>query len=444
MKQVWAMLLCLLLFGGAGSVHASQAPIVRDLPPGLHIPEAAQPGPGFDVDRATAAYLDLLSPEQRQLSNEYFEGAYWLQLWSLLYGLGVSALLLMSGWSQRIRAFAQRRTQRAWLQSGLYAVAFLLLSFLLGFPFSFFTDFVREHQYHLSEQSLNGWLGDQLKGLLVMVILGTVALVVLYAAVRRAGDRWWVWASGLSFVFLLFLLMVEPVFIAPLFNDYKPLPEGPLRESVLSLARANGIPTAHLDWFDASKQTTRISANVSGLWGTTRINLNDNLISKTSPQEIRAVLGHEMGHYVLNHGLRLTVYLSLVLAFSFWLVHRAMDRALQCHGTRLGLGGRDDPAALPLAIAFFSIVSFVMTPLFNSITRQAEAEADAFGLDAAREPQGFAMAAMRLSTYRKIRPGPIEEILFYDHPSGYERVHAAMVWQKENLPTGPAAAPVSP
>jgi STE24 endopeptidase len=110
---------------------------------------------------------------------------------------------------------------------------------------------------------------------------GSVVLSLIYAAVRRSGSRWWLWATGLSFVFLLIAQLIAPVYFLPLLNDYKPLPEGPIREAVLSLARANGVPTSHVEWFDASKQTTRVSANVAGLLGTTRIALNDNLDRKS-------------------------------------------------------------------------------------------------------------------------------------------------------------------
>jgi STE24 endopeptidase len=439
---VRGVIVVVLLIAAFASAHAESS-IVRDLPPGLQIPDAARPGPSFDVDRATQAYLDILSPEQRKLSDAYFEGGYWLQLWGLLYGLLVAAIFLRTGLSRRLRDIGRRVSKRPWLQTMIYAFLWILIGFVLSLPFAIYADFVREHQYGLATQTFAGWSGDQLKELLVNLIVATPVLALLYAAVRRAGARWWVWASGGAFVLILFVIMLAPVFVDPLFNDYKPLRAGSVRESVLSLARANLIPTDNVVEFDASRQTTRISANVSGFLGTTRVALNDNLLEKTSEPEIKAVMGHEMGHYVLNHALRLTVYLTLVIALGFWIVHRAFDWALARWGGKLGLEGRGDPAALPLAIAILSIFFALATPLTNSIVRQAEAEADAFGLDAAQEPNGFAMAAMRLSTYRKLQPGTLEEIVFYDHPSGYDRVHRSMVWLKEHPGNPTAAAPLA-
>jgi STE24 endopeptidase len=448
MKVLLAVLFCTLsMLTASGPVlaePAAQGPMARDLPPGLQIPDAARPGPNFDVERATQAYLDLLSPEQRKLSDAYFEGGYWLQLWQLVYGLGVAGLLLWGGISRRLRELAQRLSPRPWLYTWAYGVLIVLAMFVLNLPMSIYVDFVREHQYGLATQDFSGWFGDALKSLGVSAVVVPLLLIVLYAAVRRTAANWWVWASGISFVFIVFAMMLAPVYVEPLFNDYKPLREGPIREAVLSLARANKIPTEHVVEFDASRQTTRISANVAGFAGTTRVALNDNLINKTSLPEIKAVLGHEMGHYVLNHNLRGTIYITLVLVFGFWVTHRAMDWSLARFGQRLKLRDRADPAALPLALAIFTIFFFLATPLVNSITRQMEAEADAFGLNAAREPNGFAMTAMRLSTYRKIHPGPLEEVIFYDHPSGYTRVRSSMIWLKENQDNPTANAPLAP
>lgn len=440
---LWSMALLLVGLMACQMVLADTA-LVRDLPPGLQIPDAARPGPTFDVDKATEAYLDLLSPEQRAKSDAYFEGGYWLQLWQLLYGLAVAWLLLFSGISVRMRNLARRISVRPWWTTFFYVIFWLLIGALLSLPMTIYADFFREHQYGLATQNFAEWSWDQIKDMLVSLVIVPVVISLLYVGIRRTGARWWIWASGGAFVFIMFFAMVAPVFISPIFNTYKPLRDGPIRESVLSLARANMVPTDNVVEFDASKQTTRISANVSGFAGTTRVSLNDNLLDKTSPPEVLAVMGHELGHYVLNHSLRGVIYFTLILTLGLFVVHRVFDRLLMRWGPRLGLEGRADPAALPLALAILSLFFFVATPLTNSITRQAEAEADAFGLNAAREPNGFAMAAMRLSTYRKIKPGALEEIMFYDHPSGYARVHRSMTWLKENQGNPTANAPIEP
>lgn len=432
------LMLALLLGFSMGVLAAPET----ELPPGLQIPEAARPGPDFDVDKATQAYLDLLTPEQKAQSDAYFEGGYWLQLWDLLYGLVVAWILLRTGLSRRMREVAQRLSRRPWPMTLIYAIQWLVVLTVLMLPWTIYTGFFREHAYGLATQTIGEWSLDQLKGLLMLLVMMPPIIALLYAAVRKTGARWWVWATGGTFVLTLFMMMIAPVFLDPVFNDYKPLREGAIREQVLSLARANLIPTDNVVEFDASRQTTRISANVSGFLGTTRVALNDNLLNRTSQPEILAVMGHEMGHYVLNHGLRLVVYFTLLFGLGFWVVHCLFDKALARWGSRFGLEGRTDPAALPLALAILSLFLFLSTPLANSIIRQAEAEADAYGLNAAQEPNGFAMAAMRLSTYRKIHPGPLEEIFFYDHPSGYARVHRSMTWLKEHQDNKTANAPL--
>jgi STE24 endopeptidase len=408
------------------------APIARDLPPGLQIPNAAQPGPQFDVDKATEAYLDLLSPEQRKLSDRYFEGGYWLQLWEMLWNVAACVLLLATSLSASMNRWSLRVSKNKWISTPIYVVPFIIALSLLNLPLSIYADFLRERQYGLSEQAFGGWMRDQMVEVVANSVVSAVALTFIYAAVRRAGARWWMWATGLSYIFLMIAQLISPLFIEPLLNDYKPLPEGPVREAVLSLARANQVPTNHVEWFDASKQTTRVSANVAGLLGTTRIALNDNLLNRTSLPEIKAVLGHEMGHYVLNHEWKGPVLLTLIIGLTMALLNGCMDKALTRWGGHFNLHDRADPAALPLAVALFSVIFFLLTPIQNVVIRSFEGEADAFGLNAAREPHGFAMQAIRLSTYRKIKPGAFEEFLFYDHPSGYERVHGAMIWLKEN------------
>jgi STE24 endopeptidase len=230
--------------------------------------------------------------------------------------------------------------------------------------------------------------------------------------------------------------MVAPVFIAPLLNTYKPITDATIRDSILALARANEIPVDQVYEFDASRQTTRVSANVSGLLGTTRISLNDNLLKQCSLPEIRHVMGHEMGHYVLNHTMKLVAGFAIFAFIAFLLTRSLFDWAVRKWGARWDVRGIADPAGFPLLVLIFTTFGFLFTPITNSVSRIMEREADAFGLNTAREADGFAQSALKLSSYRKLNPRPIEEIIFYDHPSGRARIRMAMDWKAAQLPCG--------
>lgn len=399
----------------------------------LEIPPGAAAGPGFDVDVATEAYINILSPAERERSDAYFEGGYWLQLWGFLYGLGAAWLLLGTRLSARMRNLAERFGRWRWLQTFLYGAQYVVVVTLLTFPLSVYQGFIREHSYGLSNHTFGSWMGDQFTSLLVSIVIIGVALTLIYAVIRKAPRTWWLWGTGVSILVMAFVIFIAPVFIAPLFNDYKQLQDGPLKDSIISMAHANGIPGDDVYWFDASRQSKRISANVSGFLGTMRISLNDNLLKRTSTEEIEAVMGHEMGHYVLNHGRKILTEYALVLALGFAFVAWGFNRALSRWGASWEVRDVGDTAGLPLFAALLSIYFLAATPVTNGIIRTHEAEADNYGINVARQPDGFARAAMRLSEYRKISPGPLERIIFYDHPSGRDRVYRAMLWKSENM-----------
>ena len=426
-------LCALVFFCGAALAQVNPVPAPAPTPAPAVANQAAPGAATADPAIATQRFMDRLQGEARTRSDAYTEGGYWLLLWDLLYGLTVAWLLLSRRISLRIREFAERRTNRRNLQTLIYALVYVLLTALLTFPMTFYEGFYREHQYGLSNLSFMDWLGETGTGLGVSMVLGGIAVTGLYAILRRVPDSWWAWGTVAGAGFMMVVFMIGPVFISPLFNTYKPVPDGPIREDILSLARANGIPAENVYYFDASKQTKRVSANVSGLFGTTRISLNDNLLDGTSPPEIRAVMAHEMGHYVLNHGIKHTVSFSLLLLVGLQFLKFGWERAAPRFAGRFGVRGIDDPAGLPLLAALFSIYMFLITPVFNTIIRTAEIEADMFGLNAAREPDGVAEVILKLADYRKLQPGAAEEFIFFDHPSGYNRILSAMRWKAENL-----------
>jgi STE24 endopeptidase len=273
-------------------------------------------------------------------------------------------------------------------------------------------------------------MSEQMVSLGIEAVGAALAVAVLYAVIRRAGDRWWLWGTAACSALLALMLLVSPVLIAPLFNTYQPLDPGPVRDAVLMMARSNGVPTDEVYAVDASRQTQRISANVSGLGGTAAIRLNDNLLNRTSLPEIRAVMAHELGHYVMNHAPKLLMQFSLLILFGFLFCQWAMQRLFARFGARWGTQAAGDVASLPLLAAVFSVFMMGATPVFNTIIRLQEIEADRFGLNLARDPHGFAEAILKLADYRKPEPGALEEVVFFHHPSARHRIHDAMRWRE--------------
>jgi STE24 endopeptidase len=382
---------------------------------------------------ATEAWLATLSPAARARSDAYFEGGYWLLLWDFLYGLGVAWVLLGTGLSVKMRNLAERVSRSGFVQGLVYAVQYILATALLGFPLTLYEGYFREHQYGMSNLTLSGWFGEEVKGLGLAVIFGGLAIAAFYSFLRAAPRTWWIWGTVLGVFLLIVGALLAPILIEPVFNTTTELRNPVVRDPILSMARANGIPASHVYVQDASKQTKRVSAHVTGLGQTLRIELNDNLLRRTSLPGIEEVMGHEMGHYVLNHVYESIIDVGVLIFLGFAFLRWAYTRALASWGPRFGLTGLGDLAALPLFVALFAVYFFVLTPVFNTVVRSDEGEADIFGINASRQPDGMAEAALQLGEYRKLHPGPIEEFVFFDHPSGYNRILMAMRWKAEHL-----------
>jgi STE24 endopeptidase len=452
MRTIWggvcALLLVCVAVWTAGSVRAQPAPApttnvqVESLTPASR---PAAPVANFDALKATNAYLATLKGEARRKSDSYFEGGYWLQLVDTLYAIALAALLLWSKISARIRNFAQSRTRSRFWQVPIYVVVFLFVYTIASLPLSIYEGFVREHAYGLSNMTFLQWLGDFGKDFAITLVFGTIVLTLIYAAVRAAGRTWWLWGWGIAMAFFLVLIVNAPVFLAPIFNDYYPLKEGPVKAEILSLARSNGIPVNNVYEFNASRQSKRVSANVSGFMGTTRISMTDNLINRSTPREVYAVLGHEMGHYVLDHNAIGLTWIGLVFLLAFAFVNWAYRLLTRIFGGSWDVREIADPAGLPIAMILIIFFLFIATPVTNTMTRTLEAQADIFGLNTSRQPDGFALAALKLAEYRKLEPSPLEEFVFYDHPSGRSRIFMSMRWKAEHLNDADIkAGPVSP
>jgi STE24 endopeptidase len=384
---------------------------------------------GFDPAAATAAYLATLPPTAHAKALAYTQGGHWLLLWGALASVAAAWIVLRTGVLVRLRRRLERRGPRPWLVVALTMLAFLAADFVLELPWSAYAHWWRERRYGLSSQALGGWFGDQLVDLAVSAVMLVVLMEAIYLLIRRAPRTWWLWGTGVTAVFIVTALVLQPIYIEPLFNTYRPAPPGPVRDAVAEIARANGIPQDKIFVFNGSKQSNRYTANAAGLFGTSRIAMSDTMFRQgVDVAEVKAVVGHEVGHFVMQHAIRQALLLSGLALAGFFLVDRLFPLAARLAGAD-GVTGIADPAGYPVLVMLFAILGLLATPLANTISRQAESEADAFSLQHVNEPDAFARALMKTVAYRAATPSALEEAIFYDHPSVGGRIRKAMDWK---------------
>ena len=243
-----------------------------------------------------------LSPALHAKATAYTQGGHWVLLWGALVSLATCWLVLRSGLLARTEKTVERRRPHRNLAVFACAAVFSLASFVVGLPWSAYSQWWRERGYGLSSQAFGGWLGEQVLQLALSIVVVGLFLVALYALMRRAGRAWWTWGAGLAVLFVVFGAVIAPVAIEPLFNRYTPAPPSPTRDAVVALAKATGTPSDKIYVYNGSKQSNRYTANVSGLGGSARVAMSDVMFSKGADiAEVRGVVGHEMGHYKLGH-----------------------------------------------------------------------------------------------------------------------------------------------
>ena len=396
----------------------------------------------IDPAAETARWLATLSPEDLERAVAYTRGGHWLLLWGAVVGVVVAWIIIRTGVLSGIRDRLERRRKRPKLVSLVVGVVWLLMGFVLGLPWAIYQGWWRETQYGLTEQPLAGWLGEAVLSTAISTVFAGLLIVGLYFIIRHARRLWWAWGAGLTAVAVVFMLIVSPIVIEPLFNTYTPAPDGPVRDAVVELARATGTPDDKIYIYDGSRQSDRYTANVSGLFGSARVAMSDVMFAKGADiAEVRGVVGHEMGHYVHMHSLWMTGILIVLAALVFWLIDRLFPVAKRLLGANR-VGDISDPAGLPVLAAIGTVIGLLLTPVQTTMIRLIEADADRFSLVHANEPDGLSKALIKTAEYRAPSPSAIEEFIFYDHPSVENRIRRAMEWKAAHPPSD-AASPTS-
>ncbi len=393
----------------------------------------------FDPAAATTAYLATATPAMHAKAQAYTQGGHWYLLGGWAIACIVAFLIHKSGVLARVSQDVQGRKIRPTVAVMACALMFSLVDFIIELPWSWFSDLRRNTFYGLSHQPLQDWLVQSAIGAAISGVAMALFLAALYALIRRSPKRWWLWGSGLAAVFVVIGMLVAPIYIEPIFNTYTPAPNGPVRDAIVALAKETGTPSDKIYIYNGSRQSDRYTANVSGLGGAARVAVSDTMFRKgVDLSEIRAVVGHEMGHYAHLHVLWGTLSISLVALLTFFGVHRLYGPVASAVGAPRAIS---DPVGLPALVIVASTVGLLMTPIMASLTRISEADADAFSFEHAKAPDGFARAMMKTMEYRAATPSVVEETLFYDHPSVSRRIRAAMDWKAAHLNDTPPGKP---
>lgn len=380
--------------------------------------------PNLTPAQQAAQLVDSLGPEALAKAQAYTTGNHWV----LFTGVGVSLLVAFIMVRLRLldRIAARFGNQQGFLATYSVSAAFFLISAVLSLPWVMYTDWYRQRAYDLSSQDTFDFLGQLAISEVITALAGGLFLTGVYALIRRTGQRWWLWSGGLAAFATLVMLLAGPSLIEPLFNDYKPVPQGEVRTALEEIADDVGIPHDRIFMYDGSRQSERFTANVSGLGPTARIAISDVALKQASIDEVRAVTGHEAGHYKLGHIWRYVVILPALAMLFFFLLNRLFAPTARLLGSDARL---DEARGLPVFAVVGSVLGLLATPLTNSITRIGETEADLYSLQTVNEPEALASALVKTAEYRYPRPSALEEALFYTHPSVEKRVLMGMEWK---------------
>jgi STE24 endopeptidase len=387
--------------------------------------------PDSSEEPGAAAVQTQQDKEQRlQQAIKYQRAKNTLFFFDQGYGILFLALFLFLGISAFLRRQIERITKKQFWVVAFYTLMFLIIAFIVGFPTSYY-GFSLEHKFDLSNQTFFQWFGEELLALLVMAIIALIAVEGIYLALRKAPRTWWIYMSVVFIGFAVVLVNLAPVLIMPLFNVYTPLPEGELRERLVSLSHRADVEVEDIFTVDMSKQTRKANAMFTGLGNTKRIVLGDNLVKEFTTDQVEVVIAHEMGHNLMHHIWQGILFSALMAAIGFLIIHLSGPKIINKWRNRLRIDSMADVAGLPLILLIFSLYGLVTMPIFPAVSRHMERQADRFALDMTHNKEAF-ISAMDELAYMNLsdpNPSPIIEFLLYDHPPISKRIKFAQEYE---------------
>ncbi len=363
-------------------------------------------------------------PEPSEKTMRYYRSGNLLWVVGVVWGLAAPCLLLFTGLSARMRDWAGKIGKRWFFTLATYLVLLIVTFWVLELPLSYYSDFVRQHDYGLSNQTFSKWFSDSLTALLVTIVIALLVAWGPFLILKKSPRRWWLYISLAAIPYLFLMMLVAPIWISPLFNDFGPMKDQALEAKILATAERAGIQGSRVFEVNKSVDTKAVNAYVTGFWGTKRIVLWDTILARLTPRELLTVMGHEMGHYVLHHVVTAILFFSLLTMLTLYLIYRTAERMIRRFQPRFGFSALDDFAALPLVILLFGLYGLVLDPVASAFSRYQEHQADRFGLELIQDNRAAAMAFVKLQQQNLVnpRPGWLYKLWRSSHPPLGERI----------------------
>jgi STE24 endopeptidase len=365
-------------------------------------------------------YNPVAIPEPTDKAIDYYRSGNILWVVSLLWGLVIPLVFLLSGWSTNVRLWAQRVGKKWFLIIVLYAIVFIGAMFIFDLPLKFYTGYIRQHTYGVSTQSIGKWFTDYAVVTSLGIIVGILFLWIPYAIMRKSPKLWWLITGILTLPAFIFSMFISPIFIEPLFNNAGSMHDKDLETKIVSLADRAGIEGSRVYEVEKSVDTKKLNAYVTGFGNTKRIVLWDTMLKRLNDSEVLFVLAHEIGHYVLNHIWKMVLLLSSVVTIILFLIHRTVAILRK----KYSIPELSDISSLPLLVLLFSMYGFLATPIVNAYSRHIERESDRFALELTKDNYDGARSfeKMQFDNLNVPRPGLLYTILRATHPSVAERI----------------------
>ena len=381
----------------------------------------------FDPNAATARYIDSLGPAALQKAHDYTVGGEWMLLWAFLVAALVTLVIVRSGLLDRVQDGIRERRKN--LRAFTVSLVFLLMTFVLTLPWTVYESWWREKSYGRTSQPFMDWFNQQLIALAVSTIITAILLIGVYWLIRKAGKWWWLWSGGLVAIVFSLVILLSPILIEPMFNKYEPVPPGKVRDAVVEMAGRAGVPPERVFMYNGSRQSNNFTANAGGIGNTARVAISDVAMKSATLDEVRAVTGHEIGHYVLKHTWWGILFYSVGAILLFWLANLLFPRFARLFGSTATLA---EPRGVPILGFMVSLLGLVSLPVVNTFGRTLESQADMYSLQTENRPDALSTALVKTAEYRYPRPNAVEEFVFYDHPSVERRVRTAMEWKAKH------------